>query len=59
MACKLVEVGRRKCEQYWPATSDESQMFGAIKVTLLNEESISNDFTIRELLAECQGVRYR
>ena len=58
MACKLVEIGRKKCEQYWPSL-EEPQMYGVIKVTLLNEESISNDFTVREILAECQGVCYK
>ena len=56
MACKLVEVGRKKCEQYWPELG-ETQMYGAIKVVMTNEESISDDFTVRELVAECQGVR--
>ena len=58
MACKLVEMGRKKCEQYWPPLG-ESVMYGAIQVTLTNEESVSDDFTVRELIAECQGVSIR
>ena len=32
MACREVEMGKQKCQSYWPP-SGESAFFGAIKVT--------------------------
>jgi len=54
MACRQVEMAKAKCECYWPELND-TKMFGVIQVTTTHEENVSNDFVIRDLLAECEG----
>uniref|UniRef100_A0A0N5AGQ7 protein-tyrosine-phosphatase n=1 Tax=Syphacia muris TaxID=451379 RepID=A0A0N5AGQ7_9BILA len=39
--CKLVEMGRVKCERYWPEKVDEEQTFGDVKALLTSEEYFS------------------
>lgn len=41
MITKLIEEGRKKCEQYWPDSVGETKKFGDIKVTLRNTEQDS------------------
>ncbi|XP_072277665.1 receptor-type tyrosine-protein phosphatase eta-like [Pyxicephalus adspersus] len=47
MLTKCVEVGKVKCEEYWPSRS--SRTFGNLSVSLKNE-SILPDWTIRDFL---------
>jgi tyrosine-protein phosphatase non-receptor type 12/18/22 len=54
MACREYEMGKHKCERYWP-DKGEIKMFGPIKVTTISENNVSNDFVIREIQAQCQG----
>jgi len=48
MLTKCVEVGRIKCEQYWPSDM-EPVFYGDLQVTVVSEDSSSNTWTIREL----------
>merc|ERR1711935_697343 len=51
MVTELVEVGRRKCHQYWPELIDNPVNYGDYKVTLLTEQ-VQAHFTMRKLLLE-------
>ncbi|KAL3853016.1 hypothetical protein ACJMK2_016602 [Sinanodonta woodiana] len=55
MACKLVELGKKKCEQYWPDDVGSKKQFGEIEVTLLNAENRSEHYTIRHFEASYNG----
>ncbi|VDK88533.1 unnamed protein product [Litomosoides sigmodontis] len=33
MLCNIMECGKKKCEQYWPAEEGESKEYGTLKVT--------------------------
>ncbi|RUS75036.1 hypothetical protein EGW08_017217, partial [Elysia chlorotica] len=46
MACKIVELGKIKCKQYWNDV-DKSDTFGDIEVFTATEEEISSDFIRR------------
>lgn len=48
MACNEQEMGRAKCEQYWPDQVDTSSTYGNTRVTLLRERQINSDFLIRK-----------
>ena len=48
MVTELVEVGRRKCHQYWPEKKNQPVKFGRFEVTLLEEQSQAH-FTMRKL----------
>lgn len=51
MITKLVEVGRVKCCKYWP---DDTEIYGDIKITLLNTETLS-EYTVRTFTLERRG----
>ncbi|XP_058853629.1 receptor-type tyrosine-protein phosphatase U-like isoform X6 [Acipenser ruthenus] len=51
MITKLVEVGRVKCCKYWP---DDTEIYGDIKITLLNTEMLS-EYTVRTFTLERRG----
>ena len=36
MACREVEMGKKKCERYWPLQVGEAMDIGAIKVTMVS-----------------------
>ncbi|XP_065909372.1 tyrosine-protein phosphatase non-receptor type 12-like [Dysidea avara] len=54
MACREVEMGKPKCEKYW-ADEGETREFGPISVTCIKEEKLTEDVTLRELRAACDG----
>jgi len=35
MACREVEMGKKKCEKYWPALVHDSVQHGAITITMV------------------------
>ncbi|WAR25480.1 PTN12-like protein [Mya arenaria] len=55
MACKLVEAGRKKCEQYWPDLKGKTEEFGDISVTLISEDEMEVNCMIRKLEASQAG----
>ena len=48
MVTNLKEGTKSKCEQYWPDTVTETEIFGPFTVTLIHE-MIYPDFAIRNL----------
>lgn len=48
MACNEQEMGRAKCEQYWPNQVNGSLIYGNIQVTLMRVRQINSDFLIRK-----------
>lgn len=56
MACKLVEMGKRKCEQYWPTEDEGTMEYGDIRVTVEGEEDLAEHCTVRQLRLEKSGV---
>ncbi|CAD6191262.1 unnamed protein product [Caenorhabditis auriculariae] len=59
--CKLVEMNKIKCERYWPAEVETSEIFGDYEITLEKEQTFEDDeyllrvLTMRNL--ETDGVR--
>lgn len=49
MACNETESGRFKCECYWPQTTDQSQQYGNITVSLVKWKQVCPDFLVRTL----------
>ncbi len=49
MLTNTVELGQRKCEQYWPESG--SQTYGPFEVTLTEEQTFA-DFTIRSFMLQ-------
>lgn len=46
MACREVEMGKTKCERYWPELKDVTKDYGVMKVTMvspLTEEPPENN----------------
>ncbi|XP_059815837.1 tyrosine-protein phosphatase non-receptor type 18-like [Hypanus sabinus] len=54
MACREVEMGKRKCERYW-ATDQEPATFGPFIITNVAEEPLGNDMNIRTLSVNLLG----
>lgn len=54
MACKIVELGKIKCKQYWHDV-DKSETFGDIDVFTEAEEEISSDFIRRKFRVQRNG----
>ena len=52
MVANLVEMGKRKCQKYWP---DDREVFGSLEVSLNSQERTS-DYIIRTFLL--QQVRF-
>ncbi|XP_070549929.1 tyrosine-protein phosphatase non-receptor type 12-like isoform X2 [Ptychodera flava] len=48
MTCRLVEMTKPKCEQYW-ADQDEERSFGDITVTLSGQTQVSQNVILREI----------
>ena len=44
----LVEVGRRKCHQYWPSEKSKPIEYGSFKLELLEEQAQAH-YTVRNL----------
>ncbi|KAH0628947.1 hypothetical protein JD844_010612 [Phrynosoma platyrhinos] len=48
MACREVEMGKKKCERYWPL-AEEALPFGSFSVTQVKEEELNPDVILRIL----------
>ncbi|MFT7804776.1 tyrosine-protein phosphatase non-receptor type 18-like [Arapaima gigas] len=53
MACKEIEMGKKKCECYWPAPT-ETAVFGAFTVSNLNESRPNEEVVVRILSVKYQ-----
>ncbi|XP_069481509.1 uncharacterized protein [Ambystoma mexicanum] len=49
MLTKCVELGKVKCDHYWPKVATETKTYGDAKVTLARE-SVLPDWTVRDLM---------
>ncbi|KYO38674.1 tyrosine-protein phosphatase non-receptor type 12 [Alligator mississippiensis] len=54
MACREFEMGRKKCERYWPVCGEEAVTFGPFRVSCEAEQA-RTDYFIRTLLLEFQN----
>ncbi|XP_063150106.1 tyrosine-protein phosphatase non-receptor type 18 [Candoia aspera] len=48
MACREVEMGKKKCERYWPS-SEEALHFGPFSVAQVKEQELNPDVILRIL----------
>ncbi|XP_070611205.1 tyrosine-protein phosphatase non-receptor type 12 [Erythrolamprus reginae] len=58
MACREFEMGRKKCERYWPPYGEESISFGPFHISC-EAEQVRTDYYIRTLLIEYQNESRR
>ncbi|XP_044535794.1 tyrosine-protein phosphatase non-receptor type 12 isoform X1 [Gracilinanus agilis] len=58
MACQEFEMGRKKCERYWPLYGDDSLTFSPFQITCEAEQT-RTDYYIRTLLLEFQNESRR
>ncbi|KAM3832436.1 tyrosine-protein phosphatase non-receptor type 12 isoform 1-T1 [Vipera latastei] len=58
MACREFEMGRKKCERYWPPYGEEGTSFGPFQVSCETEQ-VRTDYYIRTLLIEYQNESRR
>ncbi|EMP32122.1 Tyrosine-protein phosphatase non-receptor type 12 [Chelonia mydas] len=58
MACREFEMGRKKCERYWPLHGEESVTFGPFQISCEAEQA-RTDYYIRTLLLEFQNETRR
>uniref|UniRef100_UPI00398F3D05 tyrosine-protein phosphatase non-receptor type 12-like isoform X2 n=1 Tax=Pristiophorus japonicus TaxID=55135 RepID=UPI00398F3D05 len=58
MACREFEMGRKKCERYWPLNGDGVLHLGEFHITCEAEQA-RNDYFIRTLLVEFQNESRR
>ncbi|XP_061195486.1 tyrosine-protein phosphatase non-receptor type 12-like isoform X4 [Saccostrea echinata] len=49
MACKEVEMGKKKCAKYWPSSKEEDEQYGTINVHLQEEFWLADDCVERTL----------
>uniref|UniRef100_A0A8C4QXS4 protein-tyrosine-phosphatase n=1 Tax=Eptatretus burgeri TaxID=7764 RepID=A0A8C4QXS4_EPTBU len=49
MACREIEMGRKKSEQYWPTNENGPLKCGPFNICLVSEESRTEDYCIRTL----------
>ncbi|XP_015270553.1 PREDICTED: tyrosine-protein phosphatase non-receptor type 12 isoform X2 [Gekko japonicus] len=54
MACREFEMGRKKCERYWPLNGEEGVSFGPFHISCEAEQA-RTDYYIRTLLLEFQN----
>ncbi|XP_033858268.3 tyrosine-protein phosphatase non-receptor type 18-like isoform X1 [Acipenser ruthenus] len=54
MACREIELGKKKCERYW-ADHSETAIFGDFVITNLDESRSNEEVIIRMLSVQCQG----
>eukprot|EP00111_Clytia_hemisphaerica_P023294 TCONS_00068552-protein len=55
MACREIEMGKARCQRYWPSKSEE--VYGDVSVTLLKETSVAKNVILRELCATRKGTK--
>ncbi|XP_044279316.1 tyrosine-protein phosphatase non-receptor type 12 [Varanus komodoensis] len=58
MACREFEMGRKKCERYWPLYGEEGISFGPFHISC-EAEQVRTDYYIRTLLFEFQNETRR
>ncbi|XP_077194173.1 tyrosine-protein phosphatase non-receptor type 12 isoform X1 [Paroedura picta] len=58
MACREFEMGRKKCERYWPLKGEEGVSFGPFHISCEAEQA-RTDYYIRTLLLEFQNETRR
>ncbi|KAI1888502.1 hypothetical protein AGOR_G00185820 [Albula goreensis] len=58
MACREFEMGRKKCERYFPLFGDEPLTFGAFRISCESEQA-RTDYFIRTLTVEYQDESRR
>ncbi|GAB1289426.1 Tyrosine-protein phosphatase non-receptor type 12 [Apodemus speciosus] len=58
MACREFEMGRKKCERYWPLYGEDPITFAPFKISCENEQA-RTDYFIRTLLLEFQNESRR
>ncbi|XP_053112414.1 tyrosine-protein phosphatase non-receptor type 12 isoform X2 [Hemicordylus capensis] len=58
MACREFEMGRKKCERYWPLYGEEGVYFGPFHISCEAEQA-RTDYYIRTLLLEFQNETRR
>ncbi|XP_029470907.1 tyrosine-protein phosphatase non-receptor type 12 isoform X2 [Rhinatrema bivittatum] len=58
MACREFEMGRKKCERYYPSYGEEPLSFGPFRISCEAEEA-RTDYFIRKLLLEFQNESRR
>ncbi|XP_067861076.1 tyrosine-protein phosphatase non-receptor type 12-like isoform X2 [Heptranchias perlo] len=58
MACREFEMGRKKCERYWPLHGDGVLRLGEFQITCEAEQA-RNDYFIRTLLVEFKNESRR
>ncbi|XP_038667463.1 tyrosine-protein phosphatase non-receptor type 12-like isoform X3 [Scyliorhinus canicula] len=58
MACREFEMGRKKCERYWPSLGEAVLRLGEFRITCEAEQA-RNDYFIRTLLVEFQNESRR
>ncbi|XP_042324687.1 tyrosine-protein phosphatase non-receptor type 12 isoform X2 [Sceloporus undulatus] len=58
MACREFEMGRKKCERYWPLYGEEGITFGPFHISC-EAEQVRTDYYIRTLLFKFQNETRR
>nr|XP_043877368.1 tyrosine-protein phosphatase non-receptor type 12 isoform X3 [Solea senegalensis] len=58
MACREFEMGRKKCERYFPMLQDEPMSFGPFRITCESEQA-RTDYNIRTLTVEHENETRR
>nr|XP_034984562.1 tyrosine-protein phosphatase non-receptor type 12 isoform X1 [Zootoca vivipara] len=58
MACREFEMGRKKCERYWPLYGEEGVSFGPFHISC-EAEQVRTDYYIRTLLLAFQNETRR
>ncbi|XP_027694423.1 tyrosine-protein phosphatase non-receptor type 12 isoform X3 [Vombatus ursinus] len=58
MACREFEMGRKKCERYWPLYGEDSLTFAPFQISCEAEQA-RTDYYIRTLLLEFQNESRR
>jgi len=58
MVTGLVEVGRRKCHQYWPKQIRGIEKFGSFQIELISEQTVAH-YTLREIKIKLNGYDAR
>ncbi|KAL1270268.1 hypothetical protein QQF64_032557 [Cirrhinus molitorella] len=57
MACREIEMGKKKCEVYWASTTDTS-IFGPFSVSTVEESRLNEEVIIRTLVVKyCDETR--
>uniref|UniRef100_A0A3Q3JR48 protein-tyrosine-phosphatase n=1 Tax=Monopterus albus TaxID=43700 RepID=A0A3Q3JR48_MONAL len=58
MACREFEMGRKKCERYFPLQGEEPMNFGPFRISCESEQA-RTDYFIRTLMVKCENETRR